>query len=617
LSQATAVTVPRLDPPLHERDHTRGAPGASIQLVEYGDYECPYCRLVYHNIQQLQEFLGDRLCYAYRHFPLRTVHPHAQLAAEAAEAAAAQDKFWEMHDALFEKGELDEEHLIQYAAEMGLDVEQFQHDLNEHVYAGKVREDFRSGLRSGVNGTPTFFVNGERYDGPWDLEALLERVEKPLGVRVQMLGARFARISALGGVLLLLATALAMLWANLSRQGSYVALWESHLAIQLGNLSLSESLLEWVNDGLMAIFFFVVGLEIKREILTGELAAPRRAFLPVAGAIGGMALPAAIYLLFNRGGPSEGGWGIPVSTDIAFTLGILTLLKNRVPFSLTIFFTALAIADDLGAIGVIALFYSSHIAWPNLLIAALFLLGLVVLNRGRVYATLPYAVLGVGLWLAFLHSGIHATVAGVLLALTVPHRTPPTIRGLLAQAVTVLDSFALPAEWQERFYSHRQAALQTLETITERMRSPAQRMEHGLNPWSSYVILPLFALANAGVILRAEAFQTLLSPMSLGIILGLVIGKPVGITVLSWLAVRLGWAELPSSVNWQQFVSASCLAGIGFTMALFITNAAFVDGTLRATAKLAILVASILAAVLGTLLLFATSRLSTGRTPRT
>jgi NhaA family Na+:H+ antiporter len=298
-----------------------------------------------------------------------------------------------------------------------------------------------------------------------------------------------------------------------------------------------------------------------------------------------------------------------MATDIAFTLGLLTLLGNRVPFSLKVFFTALAIADDLGAVLVIAIFYTAGISWVSLAVGAVFLLALIGLNRARVYATLPYALLGIGLWLAFLESGIHPTIAGVLLALTIPTRSPPNTRALLAQVVSLLEGFDLPREWRAEPDSQRQATLNTLEVVADRMRSPAQRLEHDLNPWTTYLILPLFALANAGVVLSGEGAgqPSLFDPIGVGILFGLVLGKPLGISLFSWLVVRLGWAELPSGVGWAQLFSASWLAGIGFTISLFITNAAFADPALQATAKLAILIASLLAAGLGWALLRLTS----------
>ncbi|HSR29236.1 MAG TPA: Na+/H+ antiporter NhaA, partial [Anaerolineae bacterium] len=424
----------KLAPPVGEQDHCQGPQDARVTLVEYGDYECPHCRQVQPIIEELRSRFGDRLRYVFRHFPITSMHPQAQLAAEAAEATAAQGKFWEMHDLLFQQqGQFDKAHMVKYAAQLGLDTDQFERDLDEHVHADRVRADFLSGVRSGANGTPTFFLNGVRYDGPWDLDSLVAEIEKPLGVQVRLLFQQFTRLQASGGILLLLATVLALLWANSPWSDSYFELWETYLSISLGGLTLKESLLHWVNDGLMVIFFFVVGLEIKREILVGELASLRRATLPLVAAIGGMAMPAAIYILFNSGGPGQDGWGIPMATDIAFMLGLLTVLRSRVPISLKVFFTALAIADDLGAVLVIALFYSGEIQGVALAVAAGFLVALIVLNRLGTRQPLPYALLGVGLWLAFLESGLHPTIAGVLLAMTIPARTEARAEAYLAQ----------------------------------------------------------------------------------------------------------------------------------------------------------------------------------------
>jgi len=358
----SSATSPKLTPRLSERDHKQGPVDAPVTFVEYGDYQCPHCRQAHSIVRDLQERLGNRFCYVFRHFPISTVHTDAQLAAEAAEAAAAQGKFWEMHDYLYQHQDaLDDEHLIQYAAELGLDTKRFERELRDHVYAERVREDFVSGVRSGVNGTPSFYINSERYDGPWDVESLLAEIQKPVGVQVRNLFQRFTRLQASGGILLLISTILALIWANSPWAHSYFELWETNLSITLGNFSLAEHLLEWVNGGLMVIFFFVVGLEIKRELTIGELSSPKRAALPIMAALGGMLLPGAIYTVLSAGTVGASGWAIPTATDIAFTLAILTLMGNRVPFTLKVFFTALAIADDLGAVLVIALFYSQDI----------------------------------------------------------------------------------------------------------------------------------------------------------------------------------------------------------------------------------------------------------------
>ena len=602
---ADAATA-KLTLPVGERDHVQGLDEAPVTLVEYGDYECPYCRQVVPIIRDLQARFGDRLRYVFRHFPLSTAHPNAQLAAEAAEAADAQGKFWEMHYALFEyQGPLDRAGLVRCADRLGLDTERFERDLDEHAHAVRVREDFHSGVRSGANGTPAFFLNGERYDGAWDLDSLAAEIQKPLGVRVRLAFRQFARIQASGGILLLAATVLALAWANSPWSDSYFHLWESYLSISLGDLVLKESLLHWVNDGLMVIFFFLVGLEIKREILVGELASLRRAALPLMGAVGGMAIPAAIFVLFNASGEGQAGWGIPMATDIAFMLGILAILGSRVPITLKIFFTALAIADDLGAVLVIALFYSGEIHVTALIVAAVILAVLVVLNRVGVRRPLPYALLGVGLWLAFLESGLHPTIAGVLLAMTIPARIEIRAEAYVAQCTAALGG--LDATGEAAVGRRQQAAAQTLETIAERIQSPLHRLERMLNPWVAYLILPVFAFANAGVRVQGNLVEAITHPVAVGIIAGLVLGKPLGITLFSWLAVRIRLAELPAGVTWKQLFAASWLAGIGFTMSLFIASAAFDSAVLLGVSKVAILMASLLASAVGFGLLSVTS----------
>jgi NhaA family Na+:H+ antiporter len=599
------TSATKLVEPVGERDHILGPDDAPVTLVEYGDLECPYCRQVNPVIRELRRRLGGRVRYVFRHFPIRTSHVHAQLAAEAVEAADAQGKFWEMYEFILEHQEaLNQTHLLEYAAELDLDLDRFKQDLDQNVYADRVKEDFHSGVRSGVNGTPSFFINGVRYDGAWDLESLIDAVEKPLGVQVRMLAQDFVRIEASGGIVLLISAILALVWANSSFAETYFHLWETEFSLGFGQFAFSLPLIEWINDGFMVIFFFVVGLEIKRQLTTGELSRPRRAILPLAAALGGMLIPAGIYLIFNAAGPGEQGWGIPMATDIAFTLGVLALLGSRAPLSIKIFFTALAIADDLGAILVLAIFYSSDIHWISLLIAAVILVLLILLNRARVYSPLPYALLGIGLWLAFLESGIHPTIAGVLLAATIPTWGAPDTKALLAQCVSVLDEFDVPAAQPA---NRAQVAAQTLETVADRMQSPAQRLEHTLLPWTTYLILPIFALANAGVALKFD--QGLFGPVSIGILLGLILGKPIGITLFAWIAVRLGLADLPRNVSLRQIFSASWLAGIGFTMSLFIAGNAFRgDLDLLDEAKAGILVASLVAGIIGYVLTYFTTQ---------
>jgi NhaA family Na+:H+ antiporter len=507
-----------------------------------------------------------------------------------------------MHGHLFRhQYALDEQSLVEYAAGLGLDMDRFRAELQDRTYKDRVEADFRSGVRSGVNGTPTFFINGVRYDGPWDVESLLAEIQKPLGVQVRNLFQRFTAIQASGGILLVASTIIALFLANSPWAEQYFHFWETEITFTLGSFSLSEQLLEWVNDGLMVLFFFVVGLEIKRELTVGELASPRRAALPLAAALGGMAVPAVIFLIFNAGREGESGWAIPMATDIAFTLGILTLLGKRIPLPLKVFFAAMAIADDLGAVIAMAVFYTEQIRWSSLIIAGLLVLALTGLNFAGVRKPLPYGVLGIALWLAILQSGVHPTIAGVLLALTIPARTQARSQAFLAQASAVLSMVEVPDGFEDEltFRSRQQAAARTLEMIAERIQGPAQRLEHALTPWATYLVLPIFALANTGVSLSGDVLSDLTSPLSMGIILGLVLGKALGLSLFSWGAVRLGIAQKPSRVSWPQLFGASWLAGIGFTMSLFIAGSAFAGTALLANAKISILFASTIAATMG------------------
>jgi Na+:H+ antiporter, NhaA family len=421
----------------------------------------------------------------------------------------------------------------------------------------------------------------------------------------------FAHKQSSGGILLIVATVVALVWANSPWSESYAALWHTKLTVGVGDASISKDLTHWINDGLMAVFFLVVGLEIKREVLVGELSSIRNAALPIAAAVGGAVVPAAIYLAFNAGTEGSAGWGVPMATDIAFALGVLALLGDRVPLALKVFLTALAIVDDIVAVLVIAFFYTSDISWGALGVGVVFLAALVVANLIGVGRTLVYALLGVGLWLCFLLSGVHATIAGILLALTVPAISFINPGAFLERSRYVLDRFEQAGEKGENVLSNeeRQAALHALNHAAYKLEPPLHELEHALHPWVVFAIMPIFALANAGVPLGGGIGDALTSPVALGIVAGLVFGKQLGITLFAWLAVRSGISELPEGIRWRHIYGASWLAGIGFTMSLFITDLAFSDGTLVDAAKLGILVASLISGVVGwTILRGATSR---------
>jgi NhaA family Na+:H+ antiporter len=406
------------------------------------------------------------------------------------------------------------------------------------------------------------------------------------------------------------AAAVALVCANSALASDYAALWETKLSLTIGPWAMSETLLHWINDGLMAIFFLVVGLEIKREVLVGELASIRRAALPIAAAVGGAVLPAAIFLTLSGDGPAARGWGIPMATDIAFALGVLALLGNRVPLGLKVFVAALAIIDDLLAVLVIALFYTADLSVPALGAAAGLVVLLVILNRLGVRRPLAYGVVGVALWLAIFESGIHGTIAGVLLALTVPATTRLDSDAFVAKAREHIDDFeGRTVGGEDASTEHHHAALWELEEASERAQAPMLRMEHALHPWVSFVVVPLFALANAGVRFETDLLSTLREPIALGVLIGLVVGKQLGITVAAVAVVRLGLASLPTGVGWRHIYGAAWLGGIGFTMSLFIAALAYGEGSAElAFGKVGILAASLLAGVGGFLVLRGPSR---------
>jgi len=418
---------------------------------------------------------------------------------------------------------------------------------------------------------------------------------------------RLSPPSRFGGIVLLAGAIIAIIWANSPWEQQYFDFWHSELAIDLHLFSIEQSLGHAVNDGLMAIFFFVVGMEIKREMVHGELATPRRAALPVAAALGGMIVPALIFTFWNFGGDGARGWGIPMATDIAFAVGVLSVVGKRVPFPLKVFLLALAVADDLGAILVIAVFYTEQIAVQPSLWAIGILVGIVMLNRAGVRSTNVYLLLGICLWVAVLKSGIHATVAGVALAMLTPSKP---FYGEAEFDESAPDLLARYREARDAGDNERaQQILSQLETLTQGTESPLDRLEHSLVPWSSYVIVPIFALANAGVALSGSMISDAVSsPVTLGVAMGLVVGKPIGILLAAWLSVRVGLAQFPRGVNLHHMVGAGLLAGIGFTVSLFVTGLAFTDPALADQGKVGILAASTIAGIIGfTYLWFAPS----------
>jgi NhaA family Na+:H+ antiporter len=395
---------------------------------------------------------------------------------------------------------------------------------------------------------------------------------------------RFMHIESAGGIVLMACTLVAMVLANSPWASAFAAFWQTKLGVEVGSVGLTKPLFLWINDGLMTLFFFVVGLEIKREVVTGELNDRRKVTLPLVAALGGMIAPACIYLALQWGQPTVHGWGVPTATDIAFVVGFLVLLGPRVPAGLKVLLLSLAIADDIGAVLVIALAYNAKVALGPLLLGFMGLAGVLLFRCAGVRHLLVYSMLGAAIWVCFLKSGIHPTVAGVALGLMTPtrpwlgDRTPINLMTDLLRRLGGLHGVDAPAR-QEPF-------------------SPLERLERNLHPWVAFLIMPVFALANAGVAVEPAS---LAKPVALAIAAGLVFGKPIGIVLLSMAAVRVGLAKLPSGVNFPMLIGAGCLAGIGFTMSLFIAGLAF-DSTHLDEAKIGILAGSALSAALGLLL---------------
>ncbi|MFN2505091.1 MAG: Na+/H+ antiporter NhaA [Acidimicrobiales bacterium] len=411
------------------------------------------------------------------------------------------------------------------------------------------------------------------------------------GRRIPRLVRQFLETEASGGIVLLVAALVALVWANSGWSASYHTLWDTELSIRLGRFELAEDLKHWVNDALMALFFFVVGLEIKRELVHGDLRDPRTAAMPAIAAAGGMVVPALLFLLVTGGGVGAKGWGIPMATDIAFAIGVVALLGPRVPATLKLFLLTLAIVDDIGAIVVIAVFYASDVQ-PEFLVTAAALVGVMVgLRRFGIVWMAPYVLLGIGVWLATQASGVHATIAGVVLGLLTPARA--------------LTPAAVAREWASDLADEPSPAeLAAMKQLAQTSVSPAERLEHLLHPWTTFVVVPLFALANAGVTMKAAVFDT---PGAVavtgGVVVGLVLGKAVGITVAAWLAVRTGLGRLPEGSTWPMLAGIATVAGIGFTVSLFIAELAFTPGPLQDAAKVGVLGASVIAAVLGSVIL--------------
>jgi NhaA family Na+:H+ antiporter len=606
----------RLYRPVDEAyDHTLGPADAEITLVEYGSYADAPSRSAHERVAELRSRFGNRMRYVFRHRPLAG----SKIARRAAELVESYDdpaRFWNLHVALMSRSDkLNADDLRTIISDLKLDGNKGAEQEETAARArDRVDADIASADASGVTVTPTFFINDRRYDGPWDVRSLSEAMLGSLGHVMHSAALDFAKWAPSTGIMLLLATGLAVILSNSAFGPDFNEMWEQRLGITFQHSTFELSLRHWINDGLLVIFFLVVGLEIKREFTVGHLADRRSAMLPIAAATGGMAAPALLYLILVPSGPpiapgSEGadgtwsyGWGIPTATDTAFAVALIAMMGRRVPVELRVFLTAAAIVDDIGAIIVVAIFYSGELHIGYLGSAAAIAGLLALLNKGSVYRASPYVILGIALWACVYASGIHATLAGIILALFIPTRPPPNLRALMLQADAILTAETRRGR-EVMHYGPSEPALEALDAIHDRLESPADRMLRHLAPRSSFLVLPVFAFANAGVVVETSVFSEHV-PLILGTATALVIGKPLGFITATVTAVQLGFATKPDAYSWRQLGGAGALAGIGFTMSLFIASQAFSEVSDYAAAKIAIFGGSILSAVIGVAILW-------------
>jgi NhaA family Na+:H+ antiporter len=414
---------------------------------------------------------------------------------------------------------------------------------------------------------------------------------------------RFFSKEAASSILLIAATIMALIWTNSAIGETYHSFWHTEVSFSFGHFHISKTLVHWINDGFMSLFFFTVGLEIKREILVGELATPKKALLPVIAALGGMIVPGLIYAILNVGSPTISGWGVPVATDIAFALGAVAVFGRRLPVGLRIFLAAFAIADDLGAVVIIAIFYTKEIVWSYLFISLFLILGLALANFLWIRWTIIYATLGLAVWFFVLGSGVHPTIAGVIVSLFVPARGRYDTDNFLQNVNKIMEKFE--CEEQSCGYSillneEHMHAVQALELACHDVETPLQRLMHALHPWVAFLILPFFAMGNTGLTFHGMVFSEMVSnPVILGIVFGLVFGKPLGVILFSYLSVKTGIASLPQEVRWSHIFGGAMLGGIGFTMSLFLADLSFSDPQILNYSRIAILVGSVLSALVG------------------
>lgn len=584
------------------------ADNKKILLEGYRDLKHKIARESSRSLRESLKKYGEDVVFRYKYCPNLEKNPDAIHAAKAIVAAEAQDRSEDLYQALSGNPEkFSEETVFAMAEEMGLDMERFKTQFFSKATEKRVHQDIKDSKTSGLVVFPGLTIDGVAYNGAWDDDSLFAAIEKRGGKQMKKAIESFFEWGASAAAVLIIATFGALLMVNLGYDEMYEHWRHTELGLVFSEFKLILPVEVWINDFLMAIFFLMIGLEIKKEVLDGELSDMKRAAMPVVGAIGGMLVPALIYALVNMGTETANGWGIPMATDIAFTLGLMALLGTRVPLSLKIFISALAVADDLGAIVVIALFYG-HGFHLIPFIGALVIVGVMfVLSRRKVYNVSVYVALGLVLWFFIYNSGLHATLAGVITAILIPSRRNADIP-LIASQTNIIFSREI-AKIQDDSNDQKgigYSSLQLLRNAVERLRDPSDNLMHSLERVVNFFILPLFAFFNTGILISGAELD-LLAPVSVGIVLGLVVGKPLGIAGACWIASKAKVASLSSEIGWKQLIGAATLAGVGFTMSIVVASSAFHDNVLTSS-KISILLASTLAALIGIAVLRAVTK---------
>ena len=613
---STEPTEHRLLGPIDfRRDHARGddARSGRMTVLVYGDYLCPYCRRLRQVLDRLRRVLGERMVYVFRHYPNERAHPGSELASIAAEAASQQGRFWEMHDALYERESrlVDKPGVLQIAASLGLDTERFRRDLDDPNVRQRVEEDLADGRRNGVTATPTIFIDGIRYDGAWDFYSMLEALEQPIGVQVKRKARAFANLPTSAGLVVLIAAAAAIACANSPLRSAYNHFLNMQFGIGPTPGGLSLSVGQWCSEGLIAIFYLILGLELRREMTAGSLANPRAALAPLLAGVSGIVVSTGVYLAFNSGATAA-GWPITADTGLPFTLGLLAVFGRRASAGLKVFVATYGIANDLSSTLILALLHPRAISLEWLLVGLGIVATMAMFTRWRIYAVWPYLVGALGLWLSLHLAGVSGALSGLALAAFLPPWPAPTAGPLLAQAASALAELEhAEHELRRTGQSHRRLeqepvwdwATRNLLAAADRLLSPAERVERATEPWSTYVVLPIFAFTATGVALVADFRAQDAARVFGGVVLALAIGKPLGIILTVWAVAKAKIALLPADAAPLAFLGAAFLCGIADPFSFYLADQTFQTGTYASVAKLGVLAGSGVAAALGTILL--------------